>query len=388
MNFKKKVSGSWTDTPHYIHNTSTDTITTLPADIYANDTTATVGLKGNMEQSGTPSPSSIIQPSECGERTGNLFDPNSTRYHMGKGTSNRIGPVANGAMFYIKAAPNANYTIKNHTTDSTFVRLYLSNAPIVEGVGESYNVISESETTQNPEVTISNTDYAYLWIQTGGTWYTEHGGSSIMLNTGSSSLPHEPYGYKIPISSAGQTTPVYLGEVESTRRIKKYEFTGQESIVADLPYSRFIFTFNDSLIIGVGKTPAFCTHWQVIDDGRTIANVPNNALYSDSGNSRWFIKTTDYTIANDLKSYLAAQYAAGTPVTVWYVLATPETAVVNEPLMKIGDYADEVSGITIPAIAGGDSVDVETTVKPSEVSLTYTGWHDAEVKEWDGSEWQ
>lgn len=43
----------WHDTPHYIHNTSTDTLTTLPAVLYPNDTTATVGLKGNMEQSGT-----------------------------------------------------------------------------------------------------------------------------------------------------------------------------------------------------------------------------------------------------------------------------------------------------------------------------------------------
>lgn len=56
--------------------------------------------------------------------------------------------------------------------------------------------------------------------------------------------------------------------------------------------------------------------------------------------------------------------------------------------MKIGNYADTVSGITIPTITGKDSFDVLTTLKPSEVELTYTGWHDAGVKEWDGSEWQ
>lgn len=49
----------WHDTPHYIHNTSTDTITTLPADIYPTDTTATVGLKGQAsQQSGTTTVSS------------------------------------------------------------------------------------------------------------------------------------------------------------------------------------------------------------------------------------------------------------------------------------------------------------------------------------------
>ena len=74
MDFKKRVNGSWTDTPNYIHNTFTDTITTLPTDIYTNDTTATVGLKGNMEQSSTPTPDNPIQPQETGERTGNLWN--------------------------------------------------------------------------------------------------------------------------------------------------------------------------------------------------------------------------------------------------------------------------------------------------------------------------
>ena len=60
----------------------------------------------------------------------------------------------------------------------------------------------------------------------------------------------------------------------------------------------------------------------------------------------------------------------------------------NEPIRKIGDYADTVSGITIPTITGKDTFDVETTLKPSEVELTYTGWHDANVKESDGSDWQ
>ena len=128
--------------------------------------------------------------------TRNLFDPNFTRYQMGKGPDNRISYYSGGAMFYIKALPNTEYAIKIHNTDSTFVRLYLSNNPIVENTYQSYDVISESETTINPEVTISNTDYAYLWIQVGGTWYTEHGGGSIMLNAGSTPLPYEPYGYQ------------------------------------------------------------------------------------------------------------------------------------------------------------------------------------------------
>lgn len=70
MNFKKRVNGSWTDIPHYIHNTSTDTLTTLPADLYADGNNATVGLAGNMQQtSGTttvPSKSVTVSSLESG----------------------------------------------------------------------------------------------------------------------------------------------------------------------------------------------------------------------------------------------------------------------------------------------------------------------------------
>jgi hypothetical protein len=77
----------------------------------------------------------------------------------------------------------------------------------------------------------------------------------------------------------------------------------------------------------------------------------------------------------DFKAWIAQQYTNGTPVTVWYVLATPETAVVNEPLMKIGDYADTLSkaqaGVEIPTARGTNTLDVLTDVKPSEIYIKY-----------------
>ena len=62
-------------------------------------------------------------------------------------------------------------------------------------------------------------------------------------------------------------------------------------------------------------------------------------------------------------------------MTVWYSTATPETGIVNEPLRKIGTYADEVSGISIPTIAGANTLSVDTTLQPSEVTVNYKGWH-------------
>jgi hypothetical protein len=183
--------------------------------------------------------------------------------------------------------------------------------------------------------------------------------------------------YKIPISSANATTPVYLGEVETTRKIKKLVLTGEEAwqLWNGNYYSPVI---DRKGVIGT----ILCTHF--------INSSSQGISYNNQSTSGLKIASVAVPFVSDLsglKEWLAAQYANGTPVTIWYVLATPETAAINEPLMKIGDYADEVSGITIPTITGKDVFDVETTLKPSEVELTYTGWHDATVKEWDGSQW-
>jgi hypothetical protein len=102
----------------------------------------------------------------------------------------------------------------------------------------------------------------------------------------------------------------------------------------------------------------------------------------NNGTIIWFelerdqYSTKEYQLAA-FKQWLAAQYANGTPVTVWYVLAEPETGIVNEPLMKIGDYADTISmeqaGVQIPTLNGQTVIDVDTTLKPSEVYIKYQG---------------
>lgn len=76
------------------------------------------------------------------------------------------------------------------------------------------------------------------------------------------------------------------------------------------------------------------------------------------------------TTVSAFKSWLALN-----PVTVWYVLATPTTGIVNEPLAKIGDYADTLAsadaGVTIPTVKGDNMLTVDTELQPSEMTITY-----------------
>lgn len=204
----------------------------------------------------------------------------------------------------------------------------------------------------------------YLQTYSGTVSYNA---SNIMLNTGSTAFPYEPYGYKIPISSNSTTTPIYLGEVPTTRKIKKLVLDGTEgwSVSGSGDAARFYINIADA----VGSSSLYCTHFTngiQTTSGNCEITASKNLVFNNSG-----IATT----TANWKTWLSTQYAAGTPVTVWYVLAEPTTGIVNEPLRKIGDYADTVSyeqaGVQIPTNRGNTVIDVETTLKPSQMYIKY-----------------
>ena len=350
---------TWTNTPHYIHNTSTDIITT-PAVLYPNGTTATVGLKGQMVQSSTPSPQTPIQLSECGERTGNLFDE---VYSDISGTI-RYRPIFVG---------DGTFTLSTTTPyDSSVANVFLLSGNVSSGASTSGN-----GAWKNHNVTAQSVD-GYVTIA-----YRHYSGTTspvdcqTMLNSGSTPLPYEPYGIKIPILSAGQTTNVYLGEVQTTRKVKKMVLTGNEQYWSASYWSNAYVLYGAPAItrpIPVSNI-GVCSHF-VQMNGQVMQSGRFNIQYTAESNRVVIgFGRSDIPTLDDFKTYLQQQYANGTPVCVWYVLATPTTGIVNEPIRKISTYADEVSGITIPTTVGANTVDVLTTLKPSEVSINYKGWH-------------
>ena len=450
-------------------------------------------LLGNAVQNGTPAPDNIIMPEMCGVRTGNLVFvsadnethySNYDQYTISDGTITVTGRMLIG--FKVKITPDTAYTVSAVHKVGTLMRIR-EYTEIPNDWTDGF--IKQPVNTELESATFTTSSEAE-WILV--TFYSENVGqtvSSIMLNAGSTALPYEPYGWKVPFENHGEnlfdcdrtkdiiddsyirksdgatvadttyyisypiyvsenatytwkfndstnishsaptvgfydasdnmigaathhnsvkyfsfttpngckyirasvckrlnlqreamltpgseakpyspylneTLPVYLGEVPTVRRVRKWVLTGEETIYGDPSYDRFIIAIPDSLIIGVRLTPAVSSHYSVISDGRSIGDVPNNSIYSDSNNPnhRWFIKTTDYIDVTAFKSYLASEYAAGHPVTIWYVLAEPETAISNEPLCKISTYADElttiqVHGLSAPLYGIGDYKD-------------------------------
>lgn len=187
----------WHDTPHYIHNTSTDTITTLPAVVYPNDTTATVGLKGNMSQASGVSPDNPIQPQETGERTGNLSDTLMGGISTSDGSDASYNPTQSQIRSqYIPCTEGTDYIVSaNKYPVQNFVAFYDANK----------NYLSRTSGIPLTQARIFTTpaNAAYMRATfvhaTDEQLYPYSDGVRIMLNTGSTPLPYEPYGYFIEI---------------------------------------------------------------------------------------------------------------------------------------------------------------------------------------------
>ena len=192
-------------------------------------------ISGNMLQTGTPSPDSPIQPQETGERTGNLYPLDASKLHVGRiendGTIDyetgtlTIGP---GSITYkANEAWRGFYTDFIQVNEKEKLTFSSTNSATVAWSCNCYDendnflgkVTAQSTASARTFTLLTGTKKVRVSATSSDTTYTI---LRPMLNTGSTPLPYEPYGYKILISSANTTTPVYLGEVETTRRVKKW----------------------------------------------------------------------------------------------------------------------------------------------------------------------
>ena len=370
---KKRVSGAWVDDTPHIYNTSTDTFSTLPHEVIGDGTALSAwNMKGNMTQSGTPTPSNPIYPTECGEKTANLLD-----YHYI--FSNDIYSEGTTFRYYrLTVKPNTQFTLKSNAP-SYYSASSPSQTTFLYGDSSSLTTADNGVYDSIPK-TATSTAEGYLYIAVRKTvsiisQVTEadfiNGTYYIMLVEGSTApSDYIPYGYKIPILSNGVSYPIYLSEPirkigdtvdtvpstgTATYNIKKLVITGEERWFE----SNGLFYFAPTNF--ENRSVVLCTHYPYYDGSGTSAPDKSVLTKYGGGVSIW-IKDSSYATVTDFTTFLAQEYSNKTPVTVYYVAATPTTESFTAP--------------SIPTSGTAQSFDVSTSLKPSEVSLTYHGWHD------------
>ena len=387
----KKYNGStWENTIARKYETKSEIIVP-PTTIYADGSNITTyTIKGNTVQNGTPTPSNPVEVNGVGVRTENLLSladvstqtingiefsvnaQNGTVTINGTAILNQdtyINIQTNSKLngnFYISGCPNggSNQTYDMYvwdTTEATRVKQW-------DGTTAMESVFNSSQ-SKEIKLVAGHKIYVRIRVRYGIQFDNLEFKPMIRIPTASSAF--EPYGYKIPISSGGVTTNIYLGSTQTVRAIKKYVITGDENWTSAGGGAFYALSISPYM---TDRNDLMCSHFFVGNYSGALVigqlrggGTPSNTILFNYDNGAIGV--------DGFKSWLAAQYANGTPVTLWYVLATPETGTVNEPLMKIGDYADALSNAaSIPTTSGLNTIDVATTLKPSEMSITYDGY--------------
>lgn len=352
-------------------------------------------IEGTVTQSGTPTPDNPIDPVFNGKLLPNgKYQVYSTyKIPISSGGVNLFDPenCVDGYILTNGYISNANQRgkctdfidVSNHT-EITLSQLRLDaqgeyystiacwdeNKQFIYGSRKIAWVHSEASSSIPAVTKVLEPNAKYIRVS---IMVNEPGDDPIsvqpMLNWGSEALPYEPY-------IAPTVKNIYLGQTPTIRRIKKLVLTGEETVAlqaTNVFFIRFAGQPNSkSSTIGISN------QYQSAES-ITVLYARDFSYQNDSGYYRIRIHDSRFETPEDFKSYLAAQYAAGTPVIVWYVLAEPEVGIVNEPLAKIGDHADSITfeqaGVEIPTLKKPNTtvIDVETEVEPSEIDVTYRG---------------
>ena len=348
------------------------TLTGVPPIPFDSDGTPLIAwtVVGNEQQTGTPTPSNQIYPTECGEKNANLYNSAETSWTSGVKDDNGNTTGSTASHF------TSNFTAVKASTKYSITGIYASGSSTAARIyyyDSSKAWISRTAAMRdNPLVFETPANCAYIQVQCANGV----DGSNFMLVEGeytSQTMPSfEPYGYKIPITLAGQTQTIYLDEplrkigdyadtVEQdgtvTRRIKKLVLTGEETTWGSPNTVVFRLTVN-----GYIRDDAFspyCTHYEgqtTISSLQAVSEGHIAFLVSSSGNNYMYIRDSSAGNLDDFKAYLAAQYDASTAVTIWYVLANPVTETVTVP--------------TLTPTKGSNTLSIGTTLQPSSVSIT------------------
>ena len=338
-------------------------------------------IDGNSQQSGVPDPDNPIMPEFVGERTKNLLD-NQMQAEVNRSGVTYTKNADDSVKVFGTASPSVSFCIlmgdgakeNNINSYSTPIfktgdsLIFSTDAPVTLQArytdGTYYNTIPN-----NQVITLSK-DIGLIYVHVTPNDSANYTIYPMIRLSSVSSANYEPHGCKLHITSAGQTVPVYLGQVPTTRRVKKYVLTGNENWGEDTQGSASNF-FSTGVEIPAGTDLALSSHFELKNIYTTTTVV--GFYVTAAGRLRIRPDNVASTSKDAFTAWLATQYANGTPVEVWYVLAEPKTGIVNEPLCKIGDYADTLTsaqaGVTIPTTDGNNTISVDTALAPSKFEV-------------------
>ena len=207
-------------------------------------------------------------------------------------------------------------------------------------------------------------------------------GTTIVNYEGQPNVPSRFYGTYInsPI------LPIYIGsdplekvgdyanyidyeKQKIIKKMKKYVLTGDEGWYTQggttVPSENIYFRLQIAPLNYLSTTTNICSHFNKEDIAVANSIVGYRFYHTSASNADTLNirpQNVSTTTLSDFKTWLAEQYTAGTPVTIWVALTTPEE---TDPPVALP---------ALPTCEGTTVLDYDGTPAPSEMYIKYRGW--------------
>lgn len=312
---------------------------------------------GKVSQASTPTPTSPVDivcnngAVRYGVLGKNLFDPNaltSGKYVGGSGSS--IGAEVNAAAWscsdYIPVESGGTYTLTVPLyTKANIAGIAFYSTADVSGVVSGLTPYSSSSATTFTFTVPSNAIFLRFS-------YPNRDGDECQLERGTESTAYEPY-EGIGLYTDGTPEVITLGEQTAhaenlfqvgdyadtqdiisgtvTRKVGVKVFDGTEDGWGDSGNNVFStgrYMIPDRL---ASKVRLLCTHFRYSES--TSSAIQNGYFGAANSTANIYFRNDSAANLEEWKAWLAAQYAAGTPVIVLYPLDEPTTeSVTGQPM--------------------------------------------------------
>lgn len=357
-----------------------------------------------------------VDGESVGDRTANLFDfgewsknINANRGNIAKGIDG-ITITANSddaftipyayvyeGVYKIYVKPNTNYLLSWVSNNNLYGRVFIFK----NGIPDNTHMVSVNNNTTKYLLFGTDADTEFITlrfgVETTGNTITY---SKIMLIEGSTALPYEPYGYRVPVTVANETdtetTNLYLpeqikkvgDEAEYVDYKEQKQHRVRKNLLRNTATSRTIsdvtFTVNDNGSVTCNGTARGNIFFKIGDILTTnqysiLAGCPINGT-----NNSYLMRcySNNVIIATDTGSGVSINQIIDGYVEIRIASGYTCDNLVFYPMIRKADISDDTYepyientelDVTLPALptlSGTNTLTMGTAVQPSKVEIT------------------
>lgn len=251
-------------------------------------------------------------------------DPTIVKATLASGTT-EVRYNASSSCIVAPVKPNTVYSIGFITkpTGGSIFRVVTTKELVSSSAQSTASIAYDLDMNNYATKTLnSGNEAAWMYVQLSNTMSAETF-ASIIIQEGTSI--HNPQTASVvnllSVGDIADEQEIISGGV--TRRIGCHVFDGTETFSKSSAYGK-AFLFNAAYAAwGADKTKAvLCTHFLGLPQ-KSSAQDDNTCFFNSTGH--FYFRVTDNSDTDAFKAWLAEQYASGTPVIVFFVLAEETT---------------------------------------------------------------